>query len=127
MGNERDSRVDTLIQLGSAYIDAARYGDVVGPLEEALSLTVEEPSLLRSTVLANLGVAHRHIGEFPAAMKYLNEALNCVQAIPERSPDWQNLHAAILNNLGGLHRTLRHFSESEHFLKQALDILATRP
>src|SRR5215469_8186056 len=127
MENEHDRRVDTLIQLGSAYFEAARYGEVVGPLEEALSLTVEEPSLRRSTVLTNLGVAHRHIGEFPTAMKYLNEALKCLQAIPERSPDSQNFHAAILINLGGLHRTLRNFGESEHLLKEALDILATRP
>jgi CHAT domain-containing protein/tetratricopeptide (TPR) repeat protein len=127
MGNERDSRIDTLIQLGSAYHDAARYAEMVAPLEEALSLTVDEPSLRRSTILANLGVAHRHMDDIPTAMKYLNEAMEGFQAIPDRSPDSESLYAGILNNLGGLHRTLRNFSQAGHFLKEGLDILMKRP
>src|ERR1700735_5630943 len=102
MKDEIESRVETLNQLASAYIDAGRFADAVAPLEEALGLTGFEPSLWRSTTLVNLGAARRHIGDLPGAMKYMNEALSDFPDLKEPSHASERVRAGVLNNLGGL-------------------------
>jgi tetratricopeptide (TPR) repeat protein len=127
MKEEIESRIETLNQLASAYIDAGRFADAVAPLEEALALTGVEPSLWRSTTLVNLGAAHRHIGDLPGAMKYMNEALSGFPDLKDPSPGSERVRAGILNNLGGLHRLSRNFTEAERCLREALEIVLRLP
>jgi CHAT domain-containing protein/tetratricopeptide (TPR) repeat protein len=127
MKDENDSRVETLNQLGSAYIDAGRFADAVGPFTEALGLTGDQPSLWRSTILVNLGVARRFMGDLSGALECVKEALSGFPILKDRSHASERVRAGILNNLGALHRLSRNFSEAERCLKEALEVFTALP
>jgi tetratricopeptide (TPR) repeat protein len=120
VGVPAESRVRTLVALGSTYYLAADYDDSGKVLEEAVALarrTLRADDILRSEALADLADLRVQQGKYSEAEQLCLEAL---RADRQRGPDQAAVLARTLDTLGSVYFFNGDLPAAEATMREAL-------
>jgi tetratricopeptide (TPR) repeat protein len=111
-----------LANLGALELASERPQDACAPLQRALEIAARTPNAKadEASIASNLAVAHRMLGDLPAATEFLRRALDIQQRLlPSDHPSI----ATTYQNLSNLERALGRLPEARKYLlaAQAID------
>jgi tetratricopeptide (TPR) repeat protein len=118
---ETAKAADYLRRSGEELFRVGAFRDAIGPFERALGMLPEGDVAGHAALLVRLGRAHCVVGDYPAALQYLEEGLTLACEAGDRQAE-----VAALNWLGGVARRQARYGEAEQYLERAATLARER-
>ncbi|WP_019500764.1 tetratricopeptide repeat protein [Pseudanabaena sp. PCC 6802] len=127
---DRDGEIDTLCNLGFAYLSLYQYQEAIESYQSVLPILRQMNNQEEeANVLGNLGDTYRSLGEYQQAIEFYQQALPIFRQIGSCSEELKALknqafrkEALTLVHLGSIHLTLNQFEQAIEYYQQALPI-----
>jgi tetratricopeptide (TPR) repeat protein/CHAT domain-containing protein len=114
----RRGEVNTLGNLGIAYINLGNYAKAIEYGQQQLAIAREiKDRDGEGTALGNLGVAYRSLGNYAKAIEYIQQSLAIAREIKDRDGE-----GIALGNLGSAYRSLGNYAQAIEYSQQSLAI-----